>query len=104
MELHKLNIPPERLMEVFGHTRPKQTEVEAFKDMIWRQSVSHRRNIKRTILVRNVLVFMDDLGYYPILDFQIRERQIRFATDTLLAGAMLSGLHDFIVVPAEWPE
>lgn len=97
-DLRSLNVPPERLLEIFGHTRPKQTEVEAFREMIWQHSIHHQRNIKRTVLVRNVLVLMDDLGFYPILDYQIRERQIRFVEQPLLASALIGGLHDFIIV------
>ena len=104
MELHKMNIPPERIMEIFGHTRPKRPEVEAFKEMVWRQSFCNRRHIRRTVLVRNVLVFMDDIGYYPVLDYQVRERQIRFANETLLAGAIMSGLENFISDLPRWPD
>jgi|SaaInlStandDraft_1057018.scaffolds.fasta_scaffold53977_4 hypothetical protein len=97
VDLIKLDIPSERLLEVFGHTRPKQTEVEAFREMIWQHSISNERNIKRSVLVRNVSILMDDLGFYPILDYQIRERQIRFSAQPLLASALMGGLYDFII-------
>ena len=99
-----MDIPSDRIMEVFGHTRPKRPEVEAFKKMMWRQSFCNRRNISRTVLVRNVLVFMDDIGYYPILDYQVRDRQIRFASETLLAGALMGGLGSFLSDIPRWPD
>jgi hypothetical protein len=102
------NIPQERLIEIFGHGRPNDREITAYKDMLWRQSVHYRRDIKRTILSHKIHLFLDDIGFYHIVDYQVRERQIRFAKEDILAHALLAGFEEFVVVDPEafssWPQ
>lgn len=93
------DIPPNRILEVFGYTTPNNREIQAFSDMMWRKSLSHRRDIKRTILTHRIFGFMEDIGYYHILDFQIRERQIRFTEKDILANALLAGFNEFVIDP-----
>lgn len=94
--MYDMNIPVDRIISVFGHGNPNPRELDAYKNMIWRQTVRYRKDIRRDILVREVMVFMDDLGFYNIFDYQIRERQIRFREQQLIAQANLAGFHEFI--------
>lgn len=92
-------IPREKLIEVFGYTTPNSREIEAYSDLMWRVSIRHRRNIKRTVLGSRVHGFMRDLGYYRILDFQVRDGQIRFSEEGILGVAVVSGLEQLLDGP-----
>ena len=94
--MYDFSIPQERIIDIFGHGNPNPRELEAYSNMIWRQSVRYRRDLRRDILVRTVITFMDDIGFYSIFDYQIRERQIRFREPNLIATANMAGLHEFI--------
>lgn len=89
-------IPREKLIDVFGYTTPNSREIEAYSDLMWRVSIKYRRNIKRTVLGSRVHGFMLELGYYRILDFQIRHGQIRFTNDSILGVAVISGLEQLL--------
>lgn len=99
------NIPQERIIEIFGHGLPNNHEIEAYKDMMWRQSVYYRRDVKRTIIPHRIHEFLGDVGFYCIVDYQMRDRQVRFSRQESLAQALLSGFDDYIVTPpsiADW--
>lgn len=93
------NIPQERIIEIFGHGRPNKHEIDAYKDMMWKHSLRYRRDIKRTIIPHRVHGFLDDIGFYSIVDYQIRERQVRFVKEEILAHALLAGFDEYIVIP-----
>lgn len=86
------DLPRDRLIEVFGYATPRNREIEAYSDMVWRSSIKYRRNIRRTVMRSRVHGFMRDLGYYQILDFQIRDGQIRFSDEGTMGVAIVSGL------------
>ena len=100
------NLPQDKIIEIFGHGFPKDHEIQAYKDMMWRQSVHYRRDIKRTIIPHRIPEFLDTVGLYTILDDQFRDRQVRFSREEILVQALLAGFDDFVVVtpsPADWP-
>jgi len=94
--MYELILPQDRIIEIFGHSYPNDREIDAYREMVWRQSVRYRRDLRRDILVRNVISLMDDIGFYIIFDYQIRERQIRFREEDFLATANMAGLYEFV--------
>ena len=95
------DLPRERLIEVFGYTTPRSREIEAYSDLMWGSSIKYRRDMKRTVLPSRVHGFMRELGYYQILDFQIRYGQIRFTEEGILGVAVVSGLDKLLVDPLD---
>lgn len=100
--MHNISdIPRERLIEIFGYATPVKRELDAYSDMIWRNSIHYRRDIKRSIVPSRVHGFMRELGYYQILDFQIRQGQIRFTEEGILGVAVVSGLDELLAHPTD---
>ena len=89
-------LPRDKLIDIFGYSTPNSRELTAYSDLMWRASIKYRRDIKRTVLSSRVHGFMRELGYYRILDFQIREGQIRFTEEGILGVAVVSGLDNLL--------
>lgn len=95
------DIPIDRLIEIFGHGNPKQRELQAYSDLLWRDSIKYRRNIKRTIIRSRVYTFMREIGCYQLLDFQIRDQQIRFTNEGILSIAVIAGIDELLEGPID---
>lgn len=94
-------LPRNKIIDIFGYPTPNKRELEAYSDLLWKSSLPHRRNIKRTVIRTRVHMFMKDLGYYQLLDFQIRDRQIRFTEASVLSMAIVAGLDELLDAPID---